>query len=158
MGQRSAQITDFRHNIRSGSKPNIELSDDEYGTIARPIRILIADDSDAWRVETADILQQRPELRIISEANNGLDAVEKAAELRPDLVLLDIHMPDLDGIEAARQIRLNSPNSHIVFVTQTDDSDIMTAALVAGAEEYVLKINAGSQLVKAIFGCFQHAN
>jgi DNA-binding NarL/FixJ family response regulator len=156
MGQRSAQITDSHPNTRSGPRPNIALSDDEYGTVARPIRILIADDSDAWRVETADILQERPELRIISEADNGLDAVNKAAELRPDLVLLDIHMPDLDGIEAARKIRLNSPNSHIVFVTQIDDSDILTAALDAGAEEYVLKINAGSQLVNAIFGCFHH--
>jgi DNA-binding NarL/FixJ family response regulator len=115
-----------------------------------PLRILIADDSAEWRVRIRSILKTRPELQVIGEAGDGLDAVHTTTALRPDIVLLDIGMPVLNGVEAAKQIRPRSPSSRIVFLTQENDEEIRTAALAAGAEGYVLKANAGSELLPAI--------
>lgn len=115
-----------------------------------PLRILIADDSAEWRVRIRSILKTRPEWQVIGEACDGLDAVHTTKALGPAIVLLDIGMPILNGVEAARRIRQNSPSSKIIFVTQENDDEIRLAALATGAENYVLKTNAMTELLLAI--------
>ena len=115
-----------------------------------PIRILVADDFSEWRVRLRSILQARPEWQVIGEACDGLDAVHKTTELRPDVVLLDIGMPGLNGIEAAKQIRRASPSTKVIFVTQENDAEVRTEALAAGAEGYLLKTNLTRELLSAV--------
>ena len=92
----------------------------------------------------------RPELQIICEASDGSEAVQRAEELKPDLILLDIGLPKLNGIEAARQIRLLSPSSKIIFLSQYNSLDVVEAALRTGALAYVHKAKAGSELLPAV--------
>jgi two-component system response regulator NreC len=111
-----------------------------------PLRIILADDFDVWRQFARSILEQIPGLRVIAEASNGLEAIEKAATLRPDVVLLDIAMPRLNGLEAAKTIRQVCPESKIVFLTQQNDDELRSAALATGAEAYLLKSKAAGEL------------
>ena len=119
-------------------------------TEMRTIKILVADDFDQCRSMLRLLLEANSGFQVIAEAINGCEAVEKAAQLQPDVVLLDVGMPILNGLEAARKIRRASPDSKIIFVTQQQDDDIKTAALATGAEAYVLKSNSGCELVSAI--------
>jgi DNA-binding NarL/FixJ family response regulator len=89
-------------------------------------------------------------LRIVGEASDGLQAVQKAEELQPDLILLDIGLPTINGIEAARLISRLVPSARILFVSQNNDPDLVTAALSSGARGYVLKENAQTDLLPAI--------
>ena len=102
------------------------------------IRILVVDDFAHWKRQVRSLLQARPECRVIAEASDGSEAVQKAEELKPDLILLDIGLPNLNGIEAARGYDKLSPNSKIVFLTQNNDLDIAQEALSTGAQGYVL--------------------
>jgi DNA-binding NarL/FixJ family response regulator len=120
------------------------------------VRILIADDFHEWRTQVRRVLQVRPEWEIICEARDGLEAVVKTAELQPDIVLLDIGMPELNGIEASRRIAELSPNTKVVFLSQNSDIDLMAAALATGAKGYVLKVNAGLELVPLIDAAAMH--
>ena len=113
------------------------------------IHILIADDFAEWRARVREILRERPEWQIV-DACDGLEALQKAAELRPDIVLLDVGMPVLNGIEAAKKIREVAPDSTILFATENSDEDVKAAALATGARGYLLKRNAGTQLLPAI--------
>lgn len=113
-------------------------------------RIIVADDYAPWRAQVRNILQAMPEWQIVWEACDGSQAVLKAVELRPDLVLLDMAMPIMNGIEAAKEIRRKLPDCRILFVTNHNDSDMKTAALEIGAEGYVLKSQAGSDLLPSI--------
>jgi len=115
-----------------------------------PLRILIVDDHGEWRVKTHFILEAKPTWEVIGEACNGLQAIQLTSELFPDLVLLDIGMPILNGVEAARRIREAFPTTKVIFLTQEDDADIRKAAFAAGADEYILKANAATDLVPAI--------
>lgn len=103
------------------------------------ISILVADDFSPWRAKVRDILRARPEWTIAGEASDGQQAVQGAAALHPDIVLLDIGMPILSGIEAAKKIREHSPESKLVFVTQCSDPDIMDVSFQLGAKAYLLK-------------------
>ena len=114
------------------------------------VHILIADDFEAWRLEVRTFLQARTEWQIVSEARDGLEVVQKASKLRPDVVLLDIGMPGLNGIAAAAQIRQLSPNSKIIFLTANSDSDVIHEAQNAGLDGYVLKFQGGNELIAAI--------
>jgi DNA-binding NarL/FixJ family response regulator len=114
------------------------------------IRILIADDYADWRRQVRLLLQARPPWQVIAEASDGSGAIQKAAELKPDLILLDISLPELNGIEAARRIRQLSPSSKIVFLSQNNDRDVVRAALSTGAWGYVHKTNALSELLPAM--------
>ena len=115
-----------------------------------PIHILVAEDYEPFRRFVAASLQKRPELQIVAEVGDGAGAVQKVEELQPDLVLLDIGLPVLNGIEAAQRMRKASPRSRILCVSQETSSDIVQAALAAGAQGYVLKADAGRELLKAI--------
>ena len=119
------------------------------------IRILITDDYADWRRQIRSVLQARPEWQVISEASDGLEAVEKAQDLKPHLILLDIGLPKLNGIEAARQIRQLSPSSNIIFLSQNTDLDIVRAALSTGAHGYVHKTDVLRDLLPAIEAVLQ---
>ena len=115
-----------------------------------PIRILIADDFEDWRRQVRLLLQAGPEMQVIAEASDGSEAVQKAEELKPDLILLDIGLPKLSGIEAARRIRQLSPSAKIVFLSLNNDLDVVRAALSTGALGYVCKTDARSELLPAV--------
>jgi len=119
------------------------------------IRILIADDFRGWRLQNSLLLQARPEWQVIDEASDGSEAVQKAAELKPDLILLDIGLPKLNGIEAALRIRQLSPSSKIIFLSLHTSLDVVQAALSTGARGYVCKTDAQSELLPAIDAVFR---
>ncbi len=114
------------------------------------IRILMADDFEGWRHQARSLLQARPEWQVVAEASDGPEAIQKAEELKPDLILLDIGLPKLNGIEAARQIRQLAPSSKIIFLSLYNDHDIVRAALAIGALGYVHKKDARSELLLAV--------
>ena len=89
-----------------------------------PIRVLVVDDYAPFQRFVCSTLEQRPELQIVGKASDGLEAVQKAAELQPDLILLDIGLPTLNGIEAARQIRKLAPHSKILFLSQESSPEV----------------------------------
>jgi DNA-binding NarL/FixJ family response regulator len=115
-----------------------------------PIRVLVVEDRRDWRKPVRLLFQMRPEWQVICEVSDGLEAVQKARELKPDLILLDIGLPKLNGIEAARRIRLLSPNSKIVFLSMDNSLDVVQVALGTGALGYVYKAHAGSELLPAV--------
>ena len=114
------------------------------------VRILAVDDYEPFRRFICSTLRKRPELQIVGEATDGLEAVQKAEALQPDLIVLDIGLPTLNGIEAARRIRKLSPESKILFVSQESSADVVQEALALGALGYVVKAHAGSELVAAV--------
>jgi DNA-binding NarL/FixJ family response regulator len=119
-------------------------------TLSPTIRILLADDYKDWRRQVRLLFQARPEWQVIAEAADGSEVIQKAEELKPDLIVLDIGLPKLNGIEAARQIRQLSPSSKIIFLSQNNDLDVVRAALGAGGLGYVYKTDARSDLLPAI--------
>lgn len=114
------------------------------------IRVLIVDDSEPWRNFFSSTLQKQSEIEVIGRASDGLEAVEQAHELQPDLILLDIGLPTLNGIEAARRIRKVSPGSRILFVSENRSVDTAEAALSTGEGGYVVKSDAASELLPAV--------
>jgi len=96
------------------------------------------------------LLTKKPELQIVAEASDGIEAVEKSRQLQPDVILLDIGLPKLNGVAAAQQIREVSPQSKIIFVTQETSADIMKEAIRSGGMGYVVKTKVESELLKAI--------
>lgn len=114
------------------------------------IRILIVDDYENWRRKLRQLLQERPELQVLCEASDGLEAVQKANEVKPDLILLDICLPKLNGIEAARRIRQLSSESKILFLSQETSADVVQEALAAGGLGYVVKARAQADLLPAV--------
>jgi DNA-binding NarL/FixJ family response regulator len=114
------------------------------------IRILVAEDFAPFRKVIRSTLGERADLQVICEVADGLEAVQKTEELKPDLVLLDIGLPKLNGIEAARQIRKLAPDSKIIFLTQESSADVVQEALSLGAWGYVLKCRAASDLSTAV--------
>lgn len=117
---------------------------------AASVRILIVDDFEPWRRFLRSFLQHRTAFQIICEASDGLEAVEKSRELQPDLILLDIGLPTLNGIEAAEQIRKVSPRSKIVFLSENIVPEVVREALRVGGCGYVVKSDAGGDLVAAL--------
>jgi DNA-binding NarL/FixJ family response regulator len=114
------------------------------------IRILITDDFAEWRLQVRSVLQARPEWQVIAEASDGLEAVETAQSVKPELILLDVGLPKLNGIEAARRIQQISPTSRIIFLSQNNDLDIVRAALTTGARGYVRKSDVKKELIPAM--------
>jgi len=124
-------------------------------SLARSCKILVVDDSDRLRRFFVLSLRQTAEFQLIYEASDGLEAVERAEELKPDLILLDIGLPRMNGIEAGRRIRKVSPNSKILFVSQESSVDVVHEALHLGAQGYLLKADAGGELLPAVYEVLQ---
>jgi len=118
--------------------------------ISSSSRVLVVDDHEPFRRFICSTLGKRPELRIVGEVSDGLEAVKKAQELQPDLILLDVGLPTLNGIGAARQIRKLSPESKILFVSQESSSDVVQEALTIGALGYIAKTNTRIELLPAV--------
>jgi DNA-binding NarL/FixJ family response regulator len=114
------------------------------------VRVIVVEDHEKWRHFFSAALQKQPEVQVIGEVSDGLEAVQKAQELQPDLILLDIGLPTLNGIEAARRIREVSPMSKILFVSENRSPDIAEEALGTGAGGYVVKSDARSELLPAV--------
>jgi DNA-binding NarL/FixJ family response regulator len=114
------------------------------------VRVLVVEDFAPFRQFIRSMLGKRPDLQIVGEASDGLEAVRKAEELQPDLILLDVGLPSLDGISAARQIRTLSPQSKIIFVTQESDPGLVQEALKLGAAGYVVKARVIGDLLLAL--------
>jgi DNA-binding NarL/FixJ family response regulator len=117
---------------------------------APPIRVVIVDDHALLREGTRQILLQDPAIEVVGEASRGDDAVTLVAELRPDVVLLDLRLPGLPGIEAARRIATVSPATRVLIVTAYDEEDYVLEALQAGAAGYLLKTAPAQELVEAV--------
>jgi DNA-binding NarL/FixJ family response regulator len=113
-------------------------------------RILIVEDFPAFRQAIRLELQQRAEFQVIGEARDGLEAVHLAQELQPDLILMDIGLPTLNGIEAARKIRVLAPEARLIFVSQESSPELVEETLRLGAQGYVHKPHAGTDLLSAI--------
>ena len=122
---------------------------------ASRIRILVVDDFEPWRRFISSALSNQSKLEVIADASDGLMAVQKAQELQPDLILLDIGLPSLNGIEAARRIQKLCPKSKILFVSEHSSVDIAKEAMRAGGNGYVVKSGAGTELLPAVTAVLQ---
>ena len=114
------------------------------------VRILVVDDHGVIRRIICTLLSQEPSLDVVCQSATGEDAVIKALELRPDLIVLDIGLPGISGIEAARQILQISPTSKIIFLSQHDSLQMANEASKVGGHGYVAKMDAASELLAAI--------
>ena len=119
--------------------------------VSRIVQVLVVEDFEPFREFVCSTLGKRPEFHVIAEASDGLEAVRGAEQLQPDLVFLDISLPRLNGMAAARRIRTLSPQSKIIFVSQESDPDVVEEAFNIGAWGYVAKTNAGTDLLAAVF-------
>jgi len=116
----------------------------------KPIRVLLADDHKLIRAGLVLVVQQQPDLSVIGEADDGRQAVQLVESLKPDVVVMDIGMPSLNGIEAARQITASRPDTAVVILSMHADEGYVLRALKAGARAYLLKDSATTDLVQAI--------
>ena len=143
-------------SLFAGSRPwPLEYTGEEFLVIdtnvsSCHVRTLVVEDHKEWREQICSILAAQPELEVIGEASDGLESVQKAAALKPDLVLLDIGLPGLNGIEVARRICQQSPAVKIVFVSGNSDPDLIREALSNGAQGYVLKVDISTKLLPAL--------
>jgi DNA-binding NarL/FixJ family response regulator len=120
------------------------------------LKILIADDHDVVRKGLRMLIEEHPGWQICAEARSGREAVEKAIQLTPDIAILDVSMPDLNGFEATRQIRKACPTTEVLVVTQHDSDEVAAQVLDAGARGYVLKSDSDKDLVHAVEVLSQH--
>ena len=114
------------------------------------VRVLVVDDQALFREALGTLLDARPEVEVVGEAGDGHQALERAAALAPDVVLMDLHMPVLDGIGATRRLRVEQPGVRVLALTTFDDDEDVFAALRAGALGYLLKDVSADRLVEAV--------
>ena len=114
------------------------------------VRVLVVDDQALFREALVTLLGARPEVEVVGEAGNGQQALERAAALQPDVVLMDLHMPVLDGIATTRRLRVEQPGVRVLALTTFDDDEDVFAALRAGALGYLLKDVSSDRLVEAV--------
>ena len=130
--------------------PKAELAHWPGPSHAVPIRVLVVEDFAPFRQFVLSTLAKMRDLEVVGEVSDGLEAVQKAVELQPNLILLDIGLPSLNGIGAARQIRKLVAESKIIFLTQESSADAVQEVLHLGAPGYVVKTKAGSDLLIAV--------
>lgn len=118
--------------------------------IENGIRILIVDDSEPFRVGLRALIKATPDMTLAGEAGSGSEAIAFAERLQPDVILMDLHMPNVNGIDATRQIVHTSPHIAILVLTMVDDDESLFAAMQAGARGYLLKGSVKSEIVRAI--------
>lgn len=118
----------------------------------KQVRVLLADDHALFREGLAGIINSQPDLKVVGEANDGLEALVKARELKPDLILMDVQMPGMDGVEAARQIKQTLPETIIVMLTVRGEDEILFEALKHGAQGYLLKEIRSQDLLEMVRG------
>ncbi|MFW3169446.1 response regulator [Geodermatophilus sp. CPCC 206100] len=114
------------------------------------VRVLVVDDQALFREALVTLLGSRPEMAVVGEAGDGAQALDRAAALQPDVVLMDLHMPVLDGIAATRRLRVEQPDVRVLALTTFDDDEDVFAALRAGAVGYLLKDVSSDRLVEAV--------
>jgi DNA-binding NarL/FixJ family response regulator len=114
------------------------------------VEILVVEDSEPFRRAVTSMIQEHPEFRVICEVSDGLQAVQRAQELQPDIILLDIGLPTINGIEAAQRIRNGVPDSIILFLTQESSPTIVSEAFNLGACGYIVKVDTYRDLLEGI--------
>jgi two-component system response regulator NreC len=120
------------------------------------LRILVVDDHPVVRHGLRKLLGRHPDWEVIDEAQDGVEAVEKAHRLKPDVIVLDLSMPRMNGLEACRKIHSGVPESEVLIVTQHDSPQMMREAFHANARGYVVKSDVGRDLVAAVDAVSQH--
>jgi len=113
-------------------------------------RVLVVDDYEPWRKYVRSVLTRQPGFEVLGEVSDGLKAVHKAEELQPDLILLDLSLPSMNGIDAARLMRRVTPFSKILFLSENRHPEVAEAALGAGGHGFVVKSDCGRELLMAI--------
>jgi len=113
-------------------------------------RVLIADDDDLMRAGLVELLSGEPEIEVVGEASTGREAVERARRLAPDVVLMDVRMPDLDGIQATRELASAVPSARVLILTTFEQDDYVFGALRAGASGFLLKRSKPEELIAAV--------
>jgi two-component system response regulator NreC len=114
------------------------------------IRVFLTDDHTLFRQGIRTLISAEPDMEVVGEASNGSDVIARAAETRPDIILMDIGMAGLSSFEATRQVRKNRPETKVLFLTMYDDEDYLVECMEVGAGGYVLKDSPAAQLVSAI--------
>src|SRR5215472_1663540 len=128
-----------------------QQSDTEQGIKPfEPLRVLVVDDNQSIRRAMRQLLQTQVDIEVIGEAADGIDAIRKTQTYRPDVILMDVAMPTMNGFEAVRQIKKESPTTQVLFVSQFDSDAFTREALAVGASGYILKSNASKQLIPAV--------
>jgi DNA-binding NarL/FixJ family response regulator len=120
------------------------------GNLLSTVRVLVVDDYAPWMNFVSAALAATPKVRVVGEARDGLTALQKVAELNPDLVVLDIGLPDISGIRVAQQIREMAPKIRILFLSENTAPEVVRAALLTGAQGYVVKSSAARELLPAL--------
>lgn len=159
-GNRESALDTYHYLVRSSLVPGCVVREpnpisDTLNRSRTTTRILTVDDFERYRLAVSSLLHERPDLQVICGVSDGLQAVEKAQELTPDLILMDIGLPGLNGIEAARRILKLVPGSKIIFLTQESSPEVIDEAIRLGACGYVLKIQAGADLLAAVDAVLQ---
>lgn len=120
------------------------------------IRVLVVDDHAILRDGICSLLERQEGLNVVGEAGNGREALERVEELQPDIVLMDVSMPEMDGLEATRRIKSAHPEIKVLVLTQHDNQEYINPLLQAGASGYVLKRSGGREVVTAIRQVYEH--
>src|SRR5260370_24424496 len=128
----------------------------EPGKVVIAVRILLVDDHPVVRQGLRTLLEGRSEWEVVGEASDGIEALEMVGSLQPDVVVLDVTMPRMNGIEACRLIQQKTPGLEVLFVTQHDSPQMMREALAAGARGYVVKSNLARDLLEAVEAGIRH--
>src|SRR6202000_2681146 len=148
-------MSGFRHPVGSAiprqlDAANIRCRSESQEVNMEPIRLLVADDHEIVRKGIRCVLKAQPGWQVTAEASDGREAVEKAREMKPDVTVLDISMPSLNGLEAARERIKNDARAKILILTQHESDPLIREVLDAGARGYVLKSDASRDLITAV--------